>query len=182
MSSSYGSNMPRKNLVVAWIRAFFGRDNEGGALVEMAISLPIMLLVMTGIFSFSVALYQKLQLAQAVGNAGRLLAVDRGSNDPCADATNAIYAAAPGLTQSGISVTYNLYNPNPPSGGTGAIGSSGALGKSCYTAGGNVYMGAGGTAEIQASYSGCMLNIVNVWGKNMKGACTLSAQVTEVVQ
>ncbi|MGB6194283.1 MAG: TadE/TadG family type IV pilus assembly protein [Terracidiphilus sp.] len=174
--------MPKKNFVVAWVRAFFGRDNEGGALVEMAISLPIMLLIMTGIFSFSVALYQKLQLAEAVGNAGRLLAVDRGANDPCQDATNAIYAAAPGLTQSSITLTYNLYNPNFPSGGTTAIGASGALGKSCNTPGGNIYMGAGGTAEIQAQYSGCMLNIVNVWGKNMTGACTLSAQVTEVVQ
>ncbi len=67
MSSSSGSNMPKKNFVVAWVRAFFGRDNEGGALVEMAISLPILLLIMTGIFSFSVALYQKLQLARSRG-------------------------------------------------------------------------------------------------------------------
>ncbi len=181
MSSSFG--MPKKHSsVVAWVRAFFGRDNEGGALVEMAVSLPIMLLIMTGIFSFSVALYQKLQLAEGVSNAGRLIAIDRGANDPCQDATNAIYAAAPGLSQSGITLTYNLYNPNPPSGGTTPIGASGALGKSCNTPGGNIYMGAGGTAQIQASYSGCFLNIMNFWGKNMVGACTLSSQITEVVQ
>src|SRR5579871_6740958 len=107
MSSSFG--MPKKHSsVVAWVRAFFGRDNEGGALVEMAVSLPIMLLIMTGIFSFSIALYQKLQLAEAVGNAGRMLAVDRGSQDPCADAATAIYAAAPGLAKSQISFIFTL--------------------------------------------------------------------------
>ncbi len=172
MSSSFGSNMPKKHSsVVAWVRAFFGRDSEGGALVEMAVSLPVLLLIMTGIFSLSVALYQKLQLAEAVGNAGRMLAVDRGSQDPCSDAATAIYGAAPGLTKSQISLTFTL-NGVPTTGTT------------CKMTGtnGNTNMVLGGNAQIQATYTGCMLNIVNMFGKNMTGACTLYAQVTEVVQ
>ncbi len=109
MSSSFGSNMPKKHSgVVAWVRAFFGRDSEGSALVEMALSLPILLAIMTGIFSFSIALYQKLQLAEGVSTAGRVLAVDRGAVDPCLDATNALYAAAPGLAQNQIALVYTL--------------------------------------------------------------------------
>ena len=82
---------------IARLRGLFGTDSEGGALVEMAVTLPIVMAVMTGIFSFSIALYQKLQLAEAVSNAGHLLATDRGDTDPCTTATNAVYAAAPGL-------------------------------------------------------------------------------------
>jgi Flp pilus assembly protein TadG len=171
MSSSFGSNMPSKHSVVARVRSFLGSDGEGGALVEMAVTLPVLLLLMTGIFSFSVALYQKLQLAEAVGNAGRTLAVDRGSADPCQDATTAIYAAAPGLTQSSLTLTYTL---------NGVV----TKGKSCYSAGvnGNTNMVAGQNAEIQATYTGCFLNVMNIWGKSMTGPCTLYAQVTEVVQ
>ncbi len=106
-----------------------------------------------------------------MGNAGRTLAVDRGSQDPCQDATTAIYAAAPGLVQKSISLTYTL---------NGVV----TAGTSCKMTGtnGNTNMVVGGNAQIQATYTGCFLNIVNVFGKNMTGACTLYAQVTEVVQ
>lgn len=172
MSSSFGSNMPKKHSgVVAWVRAFFGRDSEGSALVEMALSLPILLAIMTGIFSFSIALYQKLQLAEGVSTAGRVLAVDRGAVDPCLDATNALYAAAPGLAQNQIALVYTL---------NGVVTNA----KSCPIAGanGNPNMGAGKNAQIQATYSGCILNVFNMWGGSMHGSCTLYSQVTEVVQ
>jgi len=48
----------------------------------MAVTLPIVMAVMTGIFSFSIALYQKLQLAEAVSNAGHMLVTDGGDNGP----------------------------------------------------------------------------------------------------
>src|SRR5664279_4854272 len=71
------------------------RGDHGGALVEMALVMPIMLAMLTGIFSFSVVLYQKLQLGEAVSNAGRVMALERGDTDPCLTTANAIYAAAP---------------------------------------------------------------------------------------
>ena len=60
------------------VRTFLRSREEGGALVEMAVTLPIVMVIMTGVFSFSIALYQKLQLAEAVSVGGRQLAVARG--------------------------------------------------------------------------------------------------------
>ncbi len=90
------------------MRRFALFDTLGGALVEMAVTLPLILLLMTGIFSVSTALYQKLQLTQAVGAAGRLLAVDRGSTTPCEDAVSAVKNASPGLTRSNLTITVTV--------------------------------------------------------------------------
>jgi Flp pilus assembly protein TadG len=162
-----GASSKRRSLV-ARLRGLFGTDSEGGALVEMAVTLPIVMAVMTGIFSFSIALYQKLQLAEAVSNAGHLLATDRGDTNPCATATSAVYAAAPGLTQSKLTLTYNLNGTSYGSGTTTCPGSSGNA---------NVNMVAGGTAQIQATYT-CALG---VYGMHYT-TCSVASQVTEVVQ
>jgi Flp pilus assembly protein TadG len=169
MKSSFvlGKKMPSKQSVVALLKRFVSAESAGSALVEMAITLPVMLAIMTGIFSFSVALWQKEQLAEAVGNGGRQLAVSRGVTDPCQVATNAIYGAAPGLNSSKITLTYTI--------GTSAATTA----NSCPS--NSSSMTSGGSAEIQASYP-CMLNILNIWSKSMVGQCTLYSQVTEVVQ
>jgi hypothetical protein len=74
-------NTSHVKFILRNVRTVFGVDVQGGAPVEMAVSLPVVLLLMTGIFSFSTALYQKLQLAEAVSNAGRVLAAER--EDSC---------------------------------------------------------------------------------------------------
>jgi Flp pilus assembly protein TadG len=145
-----------------------GHCDQGSALVEMGLALPVVLLLMTGIFSFSSALYQKLQLAQAVGNAGRMLAVDRGDDDPCKTATAAIYSAAPGLSQNSISLTYVLGGVNYGAGVTSCPGSGGTA---------NANMTAGGSAQVIATYP-CALQVYGV----KYAACSLGTQVTEVVQ
>jgi Flp pilus assembly protein TadG len=134
---------------------------EGSALVETSLVIPIIFLMMTGIFSFSIALYQKLELAQAVASGARYLSVDRGDTDPCAAAVAKIYAAAPTLTQSSITTTFVLngttYN-----------------GKTCS---GTTNMVSGGNAQLTATYP-CTLS---VYGKSF-GSCTLTENVTEVIQ
>ena len=150
---------------VAQICTRFGSDTRGGAMLEMAISLPVVLLLMTGIFSFSIALYQKLQLAEAVSNGGRLLAVDRGDTDPCKTVATAIYAAAPGLTQSNMTLTFVL---NGVSTGATCPGTAGAA---------NSNMVAGGNAQVTATYP----ITIGVYGKSW-GSYTLTTQITEVVQ
>jgi Flp pilus assembly protein TadG len=147
---------------------FLAGDSEGGALVEMAVTLPIVMAVMTGIFSFSIALYQKLQLCEAISNGGRLLATDRGDIDPCNTATQAIYGAAPGLSHTSLTLTYTLNGNSYGSGTTSCPGSSG---------GANANMVSGGTAQITASYS-CSLA---VYGWRATG-CSLQSGITEVVQ
>lgn len=147
---------------------FLKEGERGSALVEMAVTLPIMMAVMTGIFSFSIALYQKLQLAEAVSNAGHVLATDRGDNDPCTTATNAIYAAAPGLAQSNLKITYTLNGNNYGSNVTSCAAGAGAP---------NANMVANGSAQIQATYT-CSLG---VYGMHYT-SCSVASQITEVVQ
>jgi len=138
-----------------------GACDEGAAIVEIALSLPITLIVLTGIFSFSIALNQKLVLSEAVATGGRYLAVDRGDTDPCATTASKIYAAAPTLTQSKVSLTFNL---------NGTAYSS----PSCS---GTTSMVSGGTAQVSATYP-CSFA---VYGLSL-GTCSLKASVTEVVQ
>jgi hypothetical protein len=165
-----------KNSLVARVRRFINADSEGNALVEMAVTLPLIMLIMTGIFSFSMALYQKLQLAEAVAAAGRQLAVDRGSHDPCADVQNAIDNGAPGLSQStlnpGIVVTINgITEPSGTCPGPGATGENADLQNA-----------KGLNAQIQVTYP-TTLSVVNVWGNGQGlGSVNLISQVTEVVQ
>ncbi|HEY2470740.1 MAG TPA: TadE/TadG family type IV pilus assembly protein [Terracidiphilus sp.] len=141
----------------------FQSDVQGGALVEMAVTLPLILLLMTGIFSFSVALYQKLQLAEAVSNAGRVLAAERGDTDPCKTTTSALYAAAPGLAQSNLTISYTLNGVSVGSGVTSCSGTTNMI--------------AGGSAQITATYP----TSVSVYGKGLS-SFNLATQITEVVQ
>lgn len=145
------------------------RGREGSAIAELAFGLPILCMILTGIFCFSVALYQKLQLAEAVSVGGRYLAVDRGDTDPCASAASKIYAAAPGLKQSSLTLTFSL---NGVSSGASCPGSGGAA---------NANMVSGDNAEIDASYP-CTLKFFNAFGTNTSTACTIKASVVEIVQ
>src|ERR1035441_6566893 len=79
---------------VSRVRAFFGSGSEGGALVEFAATLPVVLLLIIGIFTFSIALFQKLLLAEAVTDGGHFLSVARGDNDPCQETAAKIYQSA----------------------------------------------------------------------------------------
>lgn len=147
----------------------FLRARQGSAIVELAFGLPILFLILTGIFWFSIALYQKLELAEAVSVGGRFIAVDRGDTDPCAAAASKLYAAAPGLTQSNITLSFTINGV--PSGPT-CPGANGA-------ANGNMISGA--NAEISASYP-CKLIFFSAYGSSPSTACDIKAAVVEVVQ
>jgi len=156
----------RGESAVARIRAILGSDAKGGSLVEFAITLPFVLMIMTGILTFSLALYQKLELAEAVGAGARLLATDRGDVDPCATAAAKIYALAPSIHQSNLTLSFSL------NGGT-------ATGPSCPGPSGtqNTNMVQGKNAQVTATYP-CFLA---VYGLSL-GSCQLYEQMTEVVQ
>ena len=141
----------------------YGPDTQGGALVETAVSLPLVLLLMTGIFSFSVALHQKMELAEAISAGGRVLAVERGDTDPCATTTAAITAASPTLSPSNITISYVLNGVSVGSGVTTCAGTSNMV--------------SGGPAQIIATYP----TTIGVFGTNW-GTFNLGSQITEVVQ
>jgi Flp pilus assembly protein TadG len=154
---------------------------QGGALVEMALVLPIMLAMLTSIFSFSVVLYQKLQLGEAVSNAGRVMALERGDTDPCATTANAIYAAAPALAKANMTITFTLGGTNTGGSVTGGTSYGGTKGTapSCTAAGngGAAALQAGWPAEVQATYP-CSWFVYNA----KLGSCSVTTQVTEVIQ
>ena len=58
--------------------------------MEVALVTPIILLLMTGMFSVSMVTYEKLQLAEAVSTGARQLAIARGDTDPCATVANIV--------------------------------------------------------------------------------------------
>jgi Flp pilus assembly protein TadG len=146
----------------------------------MAVVLPLLMIVLTGIFSFSIALHQRLQLAEALSAGGRVLALERSQANPCTDTANAIYAAAPGLAQSKLtlSITVGSTTGGTITGGTTYSAAQGAA-PTCSDA------GQGGTAALQAGWGGqitatypCSLA---VYGIDL-GSCSIATQVTEVIQ
>jgi Flp pilus assembly protein TadG len=159
----------RKRSIVARIRALAGSDTRGSALVEMAVALPPVLLVITGVAAFSIALAQKLELAEAVNNGGRVLAVARQKNDPCTLAYQAVDAAAPTLNPSSISLTITLNGVQTgPSASPSCPGTGG---------GANLNLVQGGNATILATYT-CS---IHAYGFTYPG-CNLATSLTEVVQ
>lgn len=126
-------------------------------------------MILTGIFWFSIALYQKLQLSEAISVGGRYIAVDRGDTDPCATTASKIYAAAPGLAQSNLTLSFTINGvPSGPS----CPGSSGAA---------NANMVSGANAQISATYP-CTLVFFKAYGTSPSTVCDLKAAVVEVVQ
>src|ERR1700728_3524627 len=72
---------------------------QGTSLVELAISLPIMLMLLTGAASFSLAFYSLQQLGNAATAGVRLIAANQGLvSDPCETAAAAVESALPNWT------------------------------------------------------------------------------------
>jgi Flp pilus assembly protein TadG len=146
-------------------------SERGNALVETAVTMPLIMLIMVGIFTFCIALFQKFELSEAVCVGGTFLSVDRGDTDPCASATTKLLAAAPGLSSSKVSLTYTLNGVATT--GTSCPGSSGAA---------NANMVSGGSAQVTASYP-CVLTIFPAYKSTTSSlSCTLHATIVEVVQ
>ncbi len=146
--------------------------------MEMAVAMPVMMMVLTGIFSFSVVLYQKLLLSSAVTRGGAVLALERGDVDPCLTASNAIYAAAPGLSKTNLKLTFILGGSNT----SGVISGGTNYGNNVTTctaagSGGAAALQAGWPVQIQATYP-CAYAI---YGLHL-GTCSLYSQIAEIIQ
>lgn len=146
-----------------------GCGEDGQAAVEMALTLPILLLVVTGILAFGLTMNNYLALTDGVSIGGRQLAISRGNTtDPCATAVSAITAAAPNLTLSKLSFTFVLN-------GTTYTGTSCSSSSTTTGAAGNLLQGS--DAVITVTYP-CSLPIYSLGNKT----CTMASQVTELVQ
>jgi Flp pilus assembly protein TadG len=151
-----------------WTRLRTG--NDGGALVEFALVLPMLLLLLTGMFSFGIALNNYLTLTDATSIGARYLATDRGVDlDPCAASVAIAKGTAFGLNPATLSFTFVINGTTYP--GLSCNSTSLTTG-----AAGNMVQGT--AAQVTITYP-CSLG---VYGKNYIPGCTLTAQTTELIQ
>ncbi|MGA9061056.1 MAG: TadE/TadG family type IV pilus assembly protein [Terracidiphilus sp.] len=92
-------------------RALGRRGEEGAALLEFALTLPLLLAILTGTASISLGLY----ILQEIGNADSagaqcLAGIAGNSADPCAWVATQIAASLPNLTLSNASFTVTVTN------------------------------------------------------------------------
>lgn len=112
------------------------RGEEGSTVAEMALVLPILLGVLTGIFSFGVGLNQYMVLTNAVNNGARAFAMSAPANDggtsimdsgdPCKYAAQTVQASAGNLSSSNITYTIT-YTVNSTSAVTTYTGTGSSL-------------------------------------------------------
>jgi Flp pilus assembly protein TadG len=92
------------------------RREDGQALVEFALVLPILLMVATGITSFGLVFYRYITLTDAVRTGARTLALGRGEtspNDPCTLATNQTVSSAIDVNLQASDITMKI-GTDPP--------------------------------------------------------------------
>lgn len=168
------------------LKKLLNSRSEGGALVETALVVPLMLTLITGMASFGLALNNYLLLSHASDVGARYIAINQGNftngatTNPCAMAATQIQAAAPGIAASQLSYSITL---TPSASGTATTytsnsGTSGfGSGTSCAT-GGSANMGTGG-GIVTVSVSHPITPFVVFWSNR---TLTLTATTTEIIQ
>jgi Flp pilus assembly protein TadG len=152
-----------------WVRALLHRNEEGSALVEIALVTPVLMAVVTGICSFAIGFNNQLTLTSAVGAGAQYLQLIRATtSDPCADTLTAIEAAAPSLQASGIKLSLAITSVT----GTGTTSTT-ETGSSCPN--GAALLTTQEPVTVSATYP-CTLAI---YGTTFTNKCQLSAKVSE---
>lgn len=154
-----------KHSLVSRVRRFSVSDSEGGALVEMAVTLPLMMFLITGLCFMGLAVDNYIILAHANDVGARYLALRRGQlTDPCAQTITAIQNAAPGLNTSQLSYDFT-------------IGSSGTMQSTASCTSATADMAPSATATVKVYYNYPL--IIYGWGPT---TLTMQAATSEVIQ
>jgi Flp pilus assembly protein TadG len=129
-----GSKAWRALLPVRLLRR--GKDpesEEGTSLVELAITLPIMLTLLTGAASFSLGFYYLQQLGNATTSGVQMVAANQGMvSDPCSTAVTTVEAGLPNWTTTKLTFTMSWTDS---SNNSHSSGPTAAASFSCATAG-----------------------------------------------
>jgi Flp pilus assembly protein TadG len=144
-------------------------SEHGAALVEMALAVPMLLLIVTGICTFGIAFNNYLTLTEASSIGARQVAISRGTSDPCSVLSSAVDNAAPLLRTANLTFALVLTN-------TTSNTSYSYSGTSCTSASNNMVQGY--NAQVTVTYP-CNLA---VYGVNYLPSCTLKSQIAEIVQ
>lgn len=157
---------PRRRLL-----ALLHKGEQGQAMVEFALILPALLLITTGIMIFGYAMNNYLQLTNAVSVGARTVSINAGlTKDPCATASNAVIAAAPGLNPALLTFSYTFN-------GTTTTGTS--CSSSSVTTGYAADLASGSTVTVSAKYPFALSVYAHVFSQSN---AVLEATSTELVQ
>ena len=139
-------------------------------MLEFAFVLPMMMAVVTGLFSFGIALNNQIELTEAVGNGGQYLQqIQSITTDPCKDVATTMANNATNLNAANLTITLTMQDNN----GNSTVQSGTASTFTCAGAQSNLVTG--GMATVMGTYP-CS---VFVYGLNFKNACQLTAEVSE---
>ena len=145
-----------------------GGSRRGQAAVEFAIVAPILLTLLVAISVFGIAFNNYQALTFATNSAAQTLAISRGqTTNPCQTTSQAVYSAAPQLTQSSLKFSILL--------GSNTVANN-AASPSC--SGSQQYLVQSQNAQVTVTYP-CNLNIL---GFNPVPNCSLTAQTTMLIQ
>lgn len=175
-SDSAGQRTERTSAALHSSKYRHSSGERGSAIIELAVILPLFLLLVTGITTFGIALNQYLQLVNAVSIGAQSLSVERANTtNPCQDTSQIIYKAAPFLHPNDMTLTYVLdgttYGPYK-----GAAANT--CSSSTITSGAAGNLRRGHPAKVIATYP-CT---IAVYGANIIPGCELRSEVTEMVQ
>lgn len=158
-------------------RRWRNAGEEGSSLVEFGLVVPMLLLTLTGIFSFGIIFNQYQMLTNAANSAARYFAASRDSKsnntlapggDACAYAATIVQQDSPNLTSSNLSYKI-VYTVSATKTATTYSGSS----PSCS----GLVMTEGDTVQVTATYPVTAF-LFSMASRNM----TLSGSSTELVQ
>ena len=146
------------------------REENGQSAVELALCLPALLMVVTGITTFGIAMNNYIMLTNATNVAARQLALQRGQGtDPCSVAYNAVVAAAPLLKSANLTITYSINGVAYPN-------TTNTSATTCTSATTNLVQG--GAAQVTVTYPASL----KIYSKTISSSFNLKAQTSEYIQ
>jgi Flp pilus assembly protein TadG len=144
-------------------------NESGQAAIELAVCLPVLLLLVTGLGAYGLLFTKYLMLTDAVNEGARQLAVSRGqTTDPCSVVYYSVTNAAPTLTATNMTFQVVLN-------GASYSGSSCSSSSTYSGAAGNLTLGT--PAKVTVTYP-CTYALYGMGTK----ACSLVASTTELMQ
>ncbi len=145
---------------------------RGQAMVEFALTVPLLLTILVAIIVVGLVFNNYLTLTNATTAGAQQLSISRGqTSDPCATTSQTVQAAAPNLTSGGLAYSIAFGTGNPVSYGSPYTGTS------CTSAAAQLV--SGNTAKVTVTYPCSLL----IFGFNYApSGCSLSAQTAELIQ
>ncbi len=135
MTRDWGLRRRAHSYVRRLMRAVGFKAEDGAALLEVAVTLPLLMTVIMAGASFSLAFYQLQELGNAVSAAAQVLGATAGTvTDPCAQVVSQVTAALPNLTSGNLTYTVVITNA---AGGTTTYGPTTGANLTCKAAGAN---------------------------------------------